>query len=507
MATSGFSDLTCKRDVLTVKNTFIDFEDEETDRDGHHQVGGRQRCNSEPLSFKPAAEDIDLGWCPLRPRRSTVAGRILLTCEEIARQAAKQLEEQIKDDSSPARLDESLTATPVDAASERGSSEGWRTPSISRSRTPSPIRSRTPSPSPPPRRRVSFAAAPAEVLHITESVCCFEQSAEQSAKQHPLSPQADQAAVARHRAVSASATCSVADIQHGSLAWRAAVAHGSVIAQPTAAAHGFVVAQSGHFALAAACPSGGWGAHPFAAGQVQPQAVATAAETPTGRRRQCRANEARPSGAGCLPPRVPMQPGNMTGYPRASRQSACSNDCRPACHALPGSWASTPLEVHSRLQQQAQPPQHIAGASFADVVASVRASLLAAGAMVKCVETSEAARGWTLTAYVQPVALKVHRPSLLTLAQEALLRAAEQSGKVFVLGYAANPFSPVPLGVGAAMAEMQDRRTACGSSFCQGFCDSPGTCCRDHPRHRTGVHIVLKPARNRAGLPRQGGQQ
>lgn len=198
---------------------------------------------------------------------------------------------------------------------------------------------------------------------------------------------------------------------------------------------------------------------------------------------------------------------------RQACQSQCENrpfvrgstSSQALCQPPRGTWASAaapgrtpPERVQPQALRQLPQQQQLVGASATQVVMAVRACLASAGAMVKCVEASEGPRGWTVTAYVQPVALKVHRPQLLELAKAALLHAAEQSGKVFVLGYASDPFSPMPLGVGAALAEMQDRSTACWSSFSKGFCTSPGSCCRDHPRHRTGVQIVLKPARNRA---------
>jgi hypothetical protein len=132
-----------------------------------------------------------------------------------------------------------------------------------------------------------------------------------------------------------------------------------------------------------------------------------------------------------------------------------------------------------------------------EVVESVRSALAAAGAMVKCAEAVEGTRGWTVTAYVQPDALKLCRQQLFAHAKQSLLQAAERSEKVLVLGYASNAFSPMPLGFGAALAEMQDPATACWGSFAHGFCDRPSTCCKAHPRNRTGIHVMLKPARNR----------
>lgn len=134
---------------------------------------------------------------------------------------------------------------------------------------------------------------------------------------------------------------------------------------------------------------------------------------------------------------------------------------------------------------------------MASVVEYLRASLLAVGGIVVCAEALHGGRGWTVTAYVLPDALKVYRSQLFDHAQKALLQGAQESGNVYVLGSASNPFSPMPLGFGAALAEMEDSKTACWNSFAHGFCESPSTCQREHPKRRVGVHVVLKPARAR----------
>jgi hypothetical protein len=144
-------------------------------------------------------------------------------------------------------------------------------------------------------------------------------------------------------------------------------------------------------------------------------------------------------------------------------------------------------------------PRVPAGGGFAGVVDCVRASLADAGAIIKCIEATEGARGWTVTGYVEPKSLKAHRSQLFEQAKQALLRGAEHSEKVFVLGFASSPFTPMPLGFGAALVEVHDPVAACWGSIAQGFCENPSTCRLDHPRHRVGVHVVLKPARKCAG--------
>merc|ERR1712157_334687 len=94
-------------------------------------------------------------------------------------------------------------------------------------------------------------------------------------------------------------------------------------------------------------------------------------------------------------------------------------------------------------------------------------------------------------------ALKACRDHLLAASQQVLLAATDRSDSVFLLGYSATPFTPMPLGFGAALAEMPDKSAACWASFSKGFCDKPGACCKEHPKCQVGVNVMLKPARPR----------
>lgn len=251
------------------------------------------------------------------------------------------------DDPDRPPADDSMTATPVDGESSDGSSEGLRTPSTVRSHSPSPLRSRTPSPSPAPPRRVSFAVAPAEVLHLDG-----------------LSSQVGEAFMAaRHRAASASATCSVADVQHGSLAWRAAIAHGSVITQPAAVSHGFIVGQSsptGQFAPLAsqAAPS----VHQYAVPQVHPFEADPGLRLPV-RLREATHNNGHLSGSIPRSARSPWQspPGTWASTPGRSCLSPQSSPTQPPQQLQPPpppQFAPPPPPPQLRPQQRQQQQQH-----------------------------------------------------------------------------------------------------------------------------------------------------
>jgi len=147
---------------------------------------------------------------------------------------------------------------------------------------------------------------------------------------------------------------------------------------------------------------------------------------------------------------------------------------------------------------ESKPSVPNAWARFGDVVENVRSSLEASTGIVVCAEAKEGARGWTITAYVQPKALKPCREQLLAAAQHCVVAAVDRSESVCLLGFGATPFTPMPLGFGAAIADMPDRSRTCWSSFSRGFCDNPGACCKEHPKRQVGVNVMLKPARVRA---------
>jgi len=208
-----------------------------------------------------------------------------------------------------------------------------------------------------------------------------------------------------------------------------------------------------------------------------------------------------PTQAAATPANVTPPPGLWTSLsPGAPARSAgaVSSPANAACIAEPQRPSASAREAApvaaARTQEATQEPVD----NLASVVEYLQASLIAVDGIVVCAEAVLGGRGWTVTAYVQPEALKVYRSQLFEHAQQALLQGAQASGGVYVLGYASSPFSPMPLGFGAALAEMQDAETACWNSFAHGFCDSPGVCQREHPRRRVGVHVVLKPARARS---------
>jgi len=178
---------------------------------------------------------------------------------------------------------------------------------------------------------------------------------------------------------------------------------------------------------------------------------------------------------------------------------ALSGTARPCSQAMAAPSApERALGAVLTSDAESKPTAQDPWAKFSEVVESVRASLERRAGIVACAEAKQGARGWTITAYVQPKALKPCRDQLLALAQQALRDATNSSNSIYLLGYGATPFTLMPLGFGAALADMPDKSAACWASFSKGFCDKPGACCRQHPSCQVGVNVMLKPARARA---------
>lgn len=551
---------------MTVKNTFISLE-EQAEQHESFLPYQRQRCQSEPLHFKPAdMTDFDTrvsDGIP-RPRRNTAAPRLILASMKAVRQAAEEFSEQVQEKHDD--TDSVMTISMVDSflSDDIEDGRGWRTPSTVGSWTPdsSPRRSTA------GMRHVSFAMSPdvhtdGQDVEIPQGVVVGLEAAiaSLSENQQAVCTEKEWPLVStRGRAISSTATCSTKDEQQGSLGWRAAVAHGSVAAC-SAALEGQHPFQQGGGQHSSSTPvdmcvhpaPSLWMESPQHRPAVSPTAGLSSLSADLGHSGVVTSNQ-RHAAVGCA---CCKQRRDSPAHVDTASATHCQ--CRQGAEGTllsPAGRFNSKLAQHSspQVQQYPQPPQHslqppqrqtklstpvskrpkrasnppplpqhhrpnppplaqmpqpmrLAGpdqalqtsvASGGDaIMESVRASLASAGSIVKCVDVTKGSKGWIVTGYVQPDALKVYRSQLYMIAQRSLLEAAERSEKVFVIGYAENPFSPMPLGFGAALSEVEDLDTMCWSSYSRGFCENPSTCCKDHPTRRVGVHVMLKPARTR----------
>lgn len=85
---------------------------------------------------------------------------------------------------------------------------------------------------------------------------------------------------------------------------------------------------------------------------------------------------------------------------------------------------------------------------------------------------------------------------VVAAAKDALLKAAEGSDNVYVLGYAApqSAFAEKPQGFEAQLAVMKSTETACWRIFKRGACHHDADCCKDHPSLQVPVQVYVESA-------------
>lgn len=108
----------------------------------------------------------------------------------------------------------------------------------------------------------------------------------------------------------------------------------------------------------------------------------------------------------------------------------------------------------------------------------------------------DAASGWSMIVRPQgKVDSDWQTESLMTLAKEALLDAASQSKRTFVMGYCApKPFVMQPQGFQVSLGVMQNPKLACWHAFKKGFCRHGSDCCKEHPVFQTPLNVVVESA-------------
>jgi len=233
--------------------------------------------------------------------------------------------------------------------------------------------------------------------------------------------------------------------------------------------------------------------HVFSAGSAQTQSEAPASEE------QLPAAEAQPSAAEEPPPALPNSPPGQWTTPPAS--------------AVPP-WALRGTIATRAAAGQARGATLVPTVTTpADIVECVRLALSACSEQVACVVPKRGQRGWNITVYISPQDGSPQCPAVaatvasgkeqkkalwdyvISIGQHAVLHATGASKNVFVLGFALQPFMPMPLGFGCAVATMDDPQQVCWSSFAKGFCDNPGSCTLRHPKSQVAINVMLKRAR------------
>jgi hypothetical protein len=128
------------------------------------------------------------------------------------------------------------------------------------------------------------------------------------------------------------------------------------------------------------------------------------------------------------------------------------------------------------------------------------------GHSVKSVDLFEQDGCWSL-ALTPHKKNRMSTDQLLTFAQEALLKAAEQSRNVYVIGYDAreSAFTPQPQGLTCRLGVMERAQNACWRYFQKGMCHYGSDCCKEHPVLEAQLNIRVEMAKFDA--PKQTVQQ
>lgn len=99
--------------------------------------------------------------------------------------------------------------------------------------------------------------------------------------------------------------------------------------------------------------------------------------------------------------------------------------------------------------------------------------------------------GWTIEVTLQQ-GMAMHKNYLLALAKTALYSATNNSGSVYIMGYAAKPFHLKSQGFMTLLGNMQDESAACWDLYSKGKCRHDRTCCFAHPECIVPLNVAVQ---------------
>lgn len=100
--------------------------------------------------------------------------------------------------------------------------------------------------------------------------------------------------------------------------------------------------------------------------------------------------------------------------------------------------------------------------------------------------------GWHVRVRVPLGAAAQSASLLLSRAKDALLRGAEQSACIYVLGHLAEPFFDTTCGFSATLGGMEDEGAACWDYYDKGFCHRGCFCKWAHARYQATVSVDVQ---------------
>lgn len=151
---------------------------------------------------------------------------------------------------------------------------------------------------------------------------------------------------------------------------------------------------------------------------------------------------------------------------------------------------STSAKAWAPSQRDGMPPD--VKRQFAEVVGAAQAAMMSC-ACVQQVGSAQREDKWFLEASCQKADLpRTH--SILAIAKQAMLCAAQKSEKIRILGSERTPFAPTSAGLGfsAQLAFVEDDSSACWNLMAKGACRHGCSCRWQHPSWVVSVHAAMK---------------
>jgi len=187
-------------------------------------------------------------------------------------------------------------------------------------------------------------------------------------------------------------------------------------------------------------------------------------------------------------------------------QEDCSQSDKPkmrvtAKERRPGDDSSTIAALPTASSLDLEPVAKTTWEKLEETVDGLKNTLLSCRELVVDVESKEGADGWTVTVFVDAENLASSRATLSETAKQTLTGAVAAAEGVYLLGFQAQPFTPIPFGFAAKLAIMSDPEHACWFTFATGCCRNPGCCKRQHPESQAALNILFRPERKPSPSP------
>lgn len=174
----------------------------------------------------------------------------------------------------------------------------------------------------------------------------------------------------------------------------------------------------------------------------------------------------------------------------------------PRCDSNPNAATALRLNRNARPYQPGVSclipiPMHDMSVNYyedmlARIVMTVASAMSAYTKVETAVQPIEGNKGWLLDTWLAASDARYVSP-VLAHTKKVLLRAAEESTHVYVLGYKSNPFKINEHGFESMLSIMQDPSRACWDAYGNGYCQRGLSCRWEHPTCRRHLYVAVRP--------------